>query len=130
MDDSIRNLPWSNISTWVVLASAAAFLGLGLLAYFLPLTSAGVYGVPLAGDANTAFVRAMGARNIGLSLLAIILIYLDLRAGLAALLIFAGLIAALDATIVSDAVSLIKALKHIAYTVALMALGLFFALRG
>jgi hypothetical protein len=119
-----RTLPWSNPSTWLAIAAAAALLGLGLLAVLSPTTSSGIFGVGLADGDGLAFVQAMGGRNIGLSLLALTLIRLDLRSALAALLLFAALIACIDTYAVASHAGFAKAAKHFGYVVGLSAFGL------
>ena len=129
MNDVGRLLSWSSVTTCMALIAAVAFLVLGLIALVSPTTSSTIFGVPVADGPGLAFVQAMGARTIGLALLAIALVILDLKAGLAALLVSAALIAGLDASIVGNQMGLAKAAKHIAYAVVLWGFGFWVASR-
>ena len=94
---------------------------IGLRAVFAPSDAAAFFGVALDGPQGLAFVQAMGARNIGLALLAIVLLWLDLKSGVTTLLAAAAVIAGLDAWIVGQDAGWMKATKHIAYTIAFTA---------
>lgn len=66
---------------------------------------------------------------MGISLVALALIALDMRLGLAALLFAAALIAGLDFAVVSSQAGAARA-KHLGYVVALTAFGWWFASRS
>jgi len=116
---AIRSLPSNAASTWIAVLAALVFLGLGLRALLAPTGAATSFGVPLASGDGLAFVRASGARNIGLSLVALALIVLDVRRGLAAVFCAAALIAALDFSIVATHIGALGAVKHLGYLVGL-----------
>ena len=126
---ALRSLPSNAASTWIAALAALAFLGLGLRALLAPTAAAASFGVPLASGDGLAFVRAFGARNIGLSLVALALIALDKRRGLAAVFCAAALIAALDFSIVATRAGALPAAKHLVYVVALSGFGFWFAAR-
>lgn len=119
----IRTLPWTAPSTWITVIAAIIFLALGARAVLAPAGAAAFFGVPLNDEAGFAFVRAFGGRNIGLALTALALVILDNRVGLSALLLAAGLVAAIDAYAVSAAAGFSAAAKHVAYTIALGGFG-------
>jgi hypothetical protein len=123
----VRALPFNATSTWVAVAAAVIFLGLGLRALLAPIGAAAFFGVPLAGGDGLAFVQVFGARNIGLSLVALALIFLDARLGLAAVFFAAALIAGIDFSVVASHAGAPHAVKHLAYVVGLAAFGLWFA---
>ncbi len=119
----IRNLPWNAPSTWIALVASLFFLGLGARAVIHPVGASAFFGVAVEAGPGLAFVQAFGARNIGIALTAICLIYFDHRNGLAGLLLAASLIAAIDAYAVGAASGTTAAIKHILYTLALGAFG-------
>jgi len=129
MPNAARTLPLDAPSTWIAALAAVIFLGLGLRALLAPAGAAAFFGLPLAGTDGLAFVRVFGARNIGLSLVALALIALDLRLGLAAVFLAAALIAGLDFSIVAGEAGALRAAKHLGYVAALAAFGFWFALR-
>jgi hypothetical protein len=95
---------------------AAALLGaIGVRCLIAPNGGARFFGVPVIDPGGESFVRAMGARNLGLALTAAALVAMGLRAGLASLIAAAALMAALDAMIVLRGAGPSKAAKHIAY---------------
>src|SRR5690242_12244535 len=100
-NDTARILPLNGASTWVAGLAAAIFFALGLRALLAPAGAAISFGVPVESSDGLAFVQAFGARNIGLSLVALALIALDMRRGLAVVFFAAALIAALDFSIVA-----------------------------
>ena len=126
---AIRALPLNRAPTWIAVLAAALFFGLGMRALLAPEGAAATFGIPLDGGAGLAFVRAFGARNVGLSLVALALIALDLRRGLAAVFFASALIAVLDFSIVAGQAGTLHAAKHLGYVVALSAFGFWFALR-
>lgn len=124
---AVRSLSSNAASTWIAALAALAFFGLGLRALLAPTAAAASFGVPLASGDGLAFVRAFGARNIGLSLVALALIALDKRRGLAAVFCAAAVIAALDFAIVATQVGALHAVKHLVYVVGLSGFGFWFA---
>jgi hypothetical protein len=119
-----RTLPWSAVSTWLAILASLVFLALGMRALLTPAGAASSFGLPVPDASGLSFVRVFGARNIGLSLLALALIVLDIRIGLGVLFLAAGVIAGLDAWIVTSDAGVARALKHLAYIAGLIALGL------
>lgn len=126
---AIRSLSSNAASTWIATLAALLFLALGLRALLSPTAAAASFGVPLTSGDCLAFVQAFGARNIGLSLVALAMIGLDERRGLAAVFCTAALIAALDFSIVTARAGALHAVKHLAYLVSLSGFGLWFATR-
>ena len=124
---ALRSLPSNAASTWIAALAALLFLGLGLRALLAPIAAATSFGVPLASGDGLAFVRAFGARNIGLSLVALALIALDKRRALAAVFCAAALIAALDFSIVATQAGALHAVKHLVYVVVLSGFGFWLA---
>jgi len=127
-DAAARTLPLNAASTWIAGIAALFFLGIGLRAVLAPAGAAAFFGLPVPGADGLAFVRVFGARNVGLSLLALTLLVLDVRLGLAALFLAAAVIAGLDAWIVTTHAGAAHALKHFAYVAGLAGFGLFLAL--
>ena len=80
-----RNLAWRSPLTIILVLAAVAFLGLGLRAFLIPEAASAFFGAPTTAPEAPVFVKAYGARNIAIALLALTLIRLDLRAPLAAL---------------------------------------------
>ena len=124
-----RLLPVAAVSTWIAVLAATIFLALGLRALFDPAGAAPFFGVALDAGPGLAFVQAFGARNIGLSLVALALIALDSRRGLIAVFFAAALIACLDFWIVAAQSDAHHAAKHLAYVAALAGFGFWFARR-
>ncbi|MFM7144236.1 MAG: DUF4267 domain-containing protein [Alphaproteobacteria bacterium] len=129
-EGAARLLPWNATPTWLAAAAALVFFGLGLRALLDPAGASAFFGVPVEGGAGLAFVRVYGARNVGISLIALALVALDMRLGLAALLFAAALIAGLDFTVVASHSGALRGAKHLAYLVALTFAGWWFASRG
>ena len=123
-ETATRTLPWNAVSTWIAIIAALVFLVLGLRALLAPVGAASFFGLPVPDVKGLAFVRAFGARNIGLSLLALALIVLDLRMGLAVLFLAAGTISGLDAWIVTSNAGIVYAIKHFVYLVGMIAFGI------
>jgi hypothetical protein len=117
---TIRSLPFGSMQFVVVALVSAAFLGLGITGVIAPRVTGALFGADPGG--SFAFVQAVGARNTGLSLLAIALLVLDQRLALVALLAAAAIVAALDLWIVSTATSFVHAIKHLGYTLAMATL--------
>ena len=128
-DDAVRLLPLHAASTWIAAFAALVFLALGLRALLAPAGAAAFFGLPVTSPDGLAFVQVFGARNIGLSLVALALIALDLRLGLVAVFFAAALIAGLDFAVVATHAGPLRAAKHLGYVAALAAFGLWFALR-
>lgn len=101
--------------------------GIGVRCVLAPIGGARFYGVHVSDKDGAAFVQAMGARNIGMSVTALALIILSQRTGLSVLIAAAALMACLDAVIVWRAAGLGKAAKHIAYVPAFIAFMLWIA---
>lgn len=129
-NSAVRALPFNAASTWVAVAAAVIFLSLGLRALLAPSGAAVFFGVPLDGGDGLAFVQVFGSRNIGLSLVALALIFLDARLELAAVFFAAALIAGLDFSVVASHTGAPRAAKHLGYALGLAAFGLWFARRG
>lgn len=126
-NDTTRLLPLNTASTWITALAALIFLGLGVRALLAPAGASAFFGVPVDSPDGLAFVRAFGARNIGLSLIALALLALDMRLGLAALFFAAALIAGLDFSIVATNAGTLRGLKHLGYVVALSGFGFWLA---
>ncbi len=105
-----------------------AFLSLGLTGLFAPRVTAALFGA--GPDSTLSFVKAMGARNIGLSILALALLTLGQPLALTGLLLAAALIAFLDFWIVLGAASFPHAAKHLGYCAALLALAFWLGFGG
>ena len=123
-----RTLPWSAVSTWIAILAALVFLALGMRALLAPAGAASSFGLTVPDANGLSFVRVFGARNIGISLLALTLIVLDIRIGLAVLFLAAGVIAGLDAWIVTSNAGISYAIKHFIYVIGLFTFGLWFTL--
>jgi hypothetical protein len=123
-DIPARALPWRTITTWIAIVAAIGFLIIGLRALLAPVGAAAAFGLPTADNAGLAYVQAFGARNIGLSLVALALAVLDLRRALAILFFAGALIAALDFSIVALHAGAATALKHLGYVAGLAGFGL------
>jgi len=123
-----RALPWSAVSTWIAILAALVFLALGMRALLAPAGAASFFGLPVPDANGLSFVQVFGARNIGLSLLALTLIILDIRMGLAVLFLAAGVIAGLDAWIVTSNAGIPYAIKHFIYVIGLFTFGIWFIL--
>lgn len=122
-----RALPVNAVSTWMVALAAVVFLALGVRAVVSPAAAAAFFGLPVADADGLAFVQVFGARNIGLSLIALALLALDARRGVAAVFFAAAVIAALDFTIVATHASPLHGLKHLGYVVGLAGFGTWIA---
>ncbi|MFN8640257.1 MAG: DUF4267 domain-containing protein [Candidatus Binatia bacterium] len=122
-----RRLSFRSTSTWLAVLAATVFFGLGLRAVLAPATASAFFGVPLDGGDGLAFVQAFGARNIGLSLVALALIALDARAGLVAVFFAAAVIAGLDFVVVSRHAGTFHGAKHLGYVALLAGFGAWFA---
>lgn len=120
-----RNLAWRSPLTIVLIIASIAFLGLGLRTFFLPSQAAAFFGVATEAPDALVFVKAYGARNIAISLIAFALLWFDVRAGMIVLLSSAALVAALDASIMFGQAGLSGAAKHLAYVAGLLGLAVF-----
>ncbi len=127
---AVRSFEFRSPMTWVVAFAAFVFLLLGLRTLLFPASAAAFYGIPATAPEALAFVKAYGARNIAISLLAMTLLVLDVRKGIVALLGFAALIAALDAWIVASHAGMGTAAKHFVYVIVLSGLALATAWTG
>ncbi len=119
-----RDLPLRSPLTIVITLASIVFLGLGARTFFLPEIASAFFGAPATAPEALVFVKAYGARNIAIALTALTLIWLDYRPGLVALLTFAALVAALDATVMYGFSGMAGAAKHLAYVVLLGGLSL------
>ncbi len=128
-DTIIRSLPWNAPTTWIALGAVAAFFLLGARAVLMPGPASAFFGVGIETGSGLAFVQAFGARNMGLALTGLALIWLDHRTALAALLLAGAFIAAIDAYAVMSAAGFAKGAKHLGYVVGLGAFGLWLWLR-
>jgi hypothetical protein len=119
-----RDLAWRSPLTIVLCLAGIAFLGLGMRTFFMPEAAAAYFGAPSGAPEALVFVKAYGARNIAIALLALTLVWLDQRRVLAALLALAALVAALDASVMFGYSGLAGAAKHLAYVAGLGGLAL------
>ncbi len=119
-----RLLPARSPLTILLVAASLVFLGLGLRTFIWPATAAAFYGVPTESADALVFVKAYGARNIAISLIALALIYLDAALGIGMLLAAAALVAALDASIMQNHAGFAGATKHLIYMAILSGLAL------
>ena len=126
---TLRSLPLNVTSTWVAALASMLFFGIGLRALLSPEGASAGYGVSINSGEGLAFVRAFGARNVGLSLVALALIVLDMRAGLAAVFFASAVIAVCDLIIVAGQAGAPAAAQHLVAVVALGAFGCWFAAR-
>jgi len=126
-NSAARALPLDAVATWIAGLAALAFLGIGLRAVLAPAGAAAFFGLPVPAAEGLPFVQVFGARNVGLSLLALALLVLDVRLELAAVFLAAALIAGLDAWIVTTHAGVAHAVKHFAYVVGLAGFGLILA---
>lgn len=117
---TIRALPIVSAQFWVVALVSFAFLGLGVTGVIAPRITGALFGADPGG--SYAFVQAVGARNLGLSLLAIALLVFDQRLALTALLAAAAIIAVVDLWIVSSATTFLHAIKHLGYALLMASL--------
>jgi hypothetical protein len=117
-----RSLAWRAPSTIIVMVASGLFFLLGLRTFFFPEAAARFFGAPSSSAEAMVFVKAYGARNIAISLMAAALIWLDLRLALAILLALAALVAGLDAASMFAFSGWPGAAKHVAYVLALGAL--------
>ena len=108
--------------TIVLGAAALVFFLLGLRGVLQPNAAAQTFGLIVGAPEDNAFMQAVGARNIGMSLLALGLLIRDLRSALVQLLGAACLISGLDFLIVSGEAGFAKAAKHLVYLLALFGL--------
>jgi hypothetical protein len=99
---AIRELPWVSPLVWIALLASVALLGIGIRAVLAPASAASGFGIPLSEGSGLAFVQAFGARNIGLSLFALLAIILDERRSVGVLFLCAAAIAAIDALILGQ----------------------------
>lgn len=88
--------------TWISLLVLVALFAVGVRAVVAPTTAATGFGIPIGEGDGLAFVQAFGARNIGLSLFAVLAIVLDQRRSVGVLLLCGVVIALIDAYIVSQ----------------------------
>jgi hypothetical protein len=115
------NLPAPSLSARIItIVVAIAWLTIGVLEVISPKGWDATFGIPLKSEDGLSFVRAVGTRNIALSLIAIFAALTGMRGALAAVFAAIALIAALDFYVVSTAVGAAHALKH-AFFVLLMA---------
>jgi hypothetical protein len=119
-----RSLSWRSPTTWLAAIAAVAFLAIGARAILQPLAAAAGFGVPLDPGDGLVFVQAFGARNIGISVFALLLLLLGRRRSLGLLFACGALIAAFDAGIVAaHAGAAASALRPAATALLLLAIG-------
>ncbi len=102
--------------------AATTFLLLGLRTYLMPENAAPYYGVATTAPEAMVFVKAYGARNIAISLMAFLLLVLDQRRALAGLLFLTAGVAGLDALVMFGYSGLSGSAKHLAYVAVLLGL--------
>jgi uncharacterized protein DUF4267 len=102
VDAIARGLAWSSPLTWISMIASVALFAIGVRAVLAPATASAGFGIPIGGGEGLAFVQAFGARNIGLSLFAVLAIMLDERRSVGILFVCAATIAVIDAYIVSQ----------------------------
>ncbi len=104
----------------ITIVVAVAWLAIGVAELISPHGWDASYGVTLSHDDGFTFVRAVGARNIALSLIALFFALRGMRTALAAVFAAIAVIAAMDFATVSNAVGAGHAIKHACF-VAVMA---------
>lgn len=112
---------------FIAAALGLAFLSIGLREVFSPAGWDASYGVALAGSDGLDFVRAVGARNVGLSLVALAAAALGARSVMVCAYAATCVIAILDFGIVSAASGPDRAVKHAVFIVAMGALAVWAA---
>jgi len=117
-----RILPWRAPLTLILVLASVVFLALGLRTFFFPVAASAFYGAPAQTPEALIFVKAYGARNIALSLLALTLIRLDHWLGVVALLALVAGVAGLDALIMHQHAGFAGAAKHLLYVAGLSSL--------
>jgi hypothetical protein len=110
--------------------AAIFFLAMGLRAVLSPIPSSAFFGVPVEPGPGLAFVRTTGGRNIGIAITALALIWVGARAGLIAILLSSGIVAAIDAYSVSIHAGLRKSIKHVVYVVLLASFAIWIGIDG
>lgn len=115
-----RTLPWNAVQTWILTIIAILFFLLGLRTFFLPMNAPATFGIPVQSPESLAYISAYGARNIGLSLVGLGLIWFDARRPLALVFAAAAIIAALDCWIVSANMGFAVGARHLAYVAVTM----------
>lgn len=128
-DTSPRLLPWNAASTWIAAVATVVFFGLGMRAFLDPAGASSFFGIPVTDPSGLAFVQVYGARNMGLSLVALALLVLDVRRGVAAVFLAAALIAGLDFTVVATQSGALRAAKHLGYFFGLSGFGFWLSRR-
>jgi type III secretory pathway component EscS len=124
-----RALPWNSPTTWVAVIAVVALFILGLRAVLDPNGAPTFFGLPVPDYNGLAFVQVYGARNMGMSLLVLALIFIDNRPSVAIAFIAATLIAGVDAGVVISHAGLGYAFKHIVYMIAFLLFGSWLFLR-
>jgi hypothetical protein len=119
-----RQMPLRSALTILVSLAAVGFLALGLRGVLDPAGGASSLGVMVRDPADLVLMQAVGARNIGLALLGMSLIWIDRRRELGLLLAAAAGIALVDFFVIWSASGLGTAGKHLIYVGVLIALGL------
>jgi hypothetical protein len=93
-----RPLTWRSPTTWIAAIASLGFFAIGARAILQPLAAGAGFGVQLEPGDGLVFVQAFGARNIGPSVLALLLLFFGRRRSLG--LLFAC--GALDAGILAE----------------------------
>ncbi len=114
-----RELPLRSPLTISLVLLSVAFLLLGLRGIIAPEAGAKSLGTMVSNPSDLWLMQTTAARNIGISLLALGLIYLDHRKAIGALLAAATLISGLDLWIVANSAGFAHAAKHAGYFVVL-----------
>ena len=101
----------------ITIVAAVAWLAIGVAELISPHGWDASYGVTLTHDDGLTFVRAVGARNIAISLIALFFALRGMRTALAAVFAAIAVIAAMDFATVSNAVGAGHAIKHACFVV-------------
>ena len=119
-----RQMPLRSALTILVSLAAVGFLALGLRGVLDPAGGASSLGVMVRDPADLVLMQAVGARNIGLALMGMSLIWIDRRRELGLLLAAAAGIALVDLFVIWSASGLGTAGTNLIYLGFLIALGL------
>lgn len=126
---TLKELPSpSMLSRIVASILALGFLVVGISEFLSPTGWDLSFGVPLTGGSGLSYIQALGARNTGLSLLALFTAITGMRAALASVFLIISLIAAMDFCTVSMAVGAELALKHAMFVVLMAAISIWIML--
>lgn len=119
------DLPTPSLSARIItVVVAIAWLFIGVSEVISPKGWDASYGVPLTGEGGLPYVRAVGARNIVISLLVVFFVFSGMRAALAAVFVGIALVAAMDFYTVSTAVGAGHAVKHAVFVLVMASIAL------